>query len=115
MNTREAPKPKTRFPLGQVLTTPGALEAFRQAEQEPLEFLKRHQVGDWGGVSPEDDRENEISLRPGFRLLSTFQLGTGVKIWVISERDRSATTILLPSESRILYLESVSYTFLTRV
>ena len=74
---------------------PGLLEA---AEQDPAEFLARHSVGDWGDLVEEDKRENELSLAKGFRLLSAYALGTGVKIWIITERDRSATTILLPNE-----------------
>jgi hypothetical protein len=60
-------------------------------------LLARHSVGDWGDLAEEDRRENELSLVQGFRLLSAYHLTTGVKIWVITESDRSATTILLPS------------------
>jgi hypothetical protein len=98
MRTRERPNPEPRFPLGQVLATPGALEALRAADQTPDEFLVRHVSGDWGELDEEDKAENEFSLEKGFRLLSAYQLDTGVKIWVITERDRSATTILLPDE-----------------
>jgi hypothetical protein len=87
-----------RFPLGQTVATPGALEALEQAGQDPAALLARHQSGDWGDLAEEDKRENEVSLAQGFRLLSAYHLTTGVKVWVISEADRSATTILLPSE-----------------
>jgi len=87
-----------RFDLGQLLATPGALRALEEAEQDPLGFLIRHVTGDWGDLDEEDKAENELSLRQGLRLLSAYHLSTGVKIWVITERDRSATTILLPEE-----------------
>ena len=87
-----------KFSLGQTLATPGALEALQAAGQDPSELLARHVVGDWGDLDEEDKQENELSLKQGFRLLSAYHLATGVKIWVITESDRSATTILLPSE-----------------
>ena len=91
-------KKKALFPLGQVVATPGALEALEAAGQQPAEFLSRHVVGDWGEVPPEDAQENELSVKQGFRILSAYTLSTSVKIWVISEADRSATTLLLPDE-----------------
>lgn len=86
------------FPLGQVVATPGALEALREAEQDPLELLTRHVTGDWGDLSEEDKDENEFSVDRELRILSAYNLPTGRKIWVISEADRSATTILLPED-----------------
>ena len=70
----------------------------RRPEQTPDEFLARHHSGDWGDLGEEDIAENELSLEKGFRLLSAYQLNTGVRIWIITEADRSATTILLPEE-----------------
>jgi hypothetical protein len=87
-----------KFPLGQTVATPGALEALEQAGQDPAALLARHQSGDWGDLDAEDKQENELSLKQGFRLLSAYHLTTGTKVWVISEADRSATAILLPSE-----------------
>lgn len=87
-----------KFPLGRIVATPGALEAIQEAGQEPAEFLLRHQAGDWGDVCEEDRQENELSLKKGFRLLSVYYTAKGVKLWVITEADRSATTILLPEE-----------------
>lgn len=84
--------------MGQTLATPGVLEALSQAEQTPDEFLARHQSGDWGDLVEEDIAENELSLEERFRPLSAYQLNTGVRIWTITERDRSATTILLLEE-----------------
>ena len=86
------------FSLGQTLATPGALRALEQAGQSPLEFLRRHQTGDWGELCDEDKRENEFSLKHGFRILSAYRTTADVRLWVITEADRSATTILLPEE-----------------
>jgi hypothetical protein len=91
-------RPKARFSLGDVVATPGALDALREAQQEPLELLRRHQTGDWGDLDEEDQAENEFSLTHDLRLLSAYTLPTQVKIWVITEADRSVTTLLLPSE-----------------
>ena len=86
------------FTLGQVVSTPGALDAFREAGEQPHTYLLRHVTGDWGEVCEEDAKENELSVREGFRILSAYALSTGVKTWIITESDRSATTFLLPSE-----------------
>lgn len=87
-----------RFQLGQVVATPGALEALEQAQVGAAEFLNRHQSGDWGETGEEDTAENELSVERGFRLLSAYTLSTGAKIWICTEADRSSTTILLPEE-----------------
>jgi hypothetical protein len=84
--------------LGQVLATPGVIRALEAAQERPDTFLARHEAGDWGEVATEDWEENELSVREGFRILSVYTLSTGVKIWVITEADRSATTLLLPEE-----------------
>jgi len=86
------------FRLGQVVATPGALEALQAAGQDPLDLLRRHQSGDWGEVPMEDKQENDFSVQHGFRILSAYTLSTGVKLWLITEADRSATTFLLPAE-----------------
>ncbi len=87
-----------KFALGQVVMTPGAAEAFSATGEGPLPLLARHQRGDWGTVSPEDAIENEFSVARGFRVLSAYALKDGTRIWVLTEADRSATTILLPNE-----------------
>ena len=87
-----------KFDPGRMLATPGALDAIASSGDDPLDFLFRHLDGDWGELSPEDIAENELSLREGFRLLSAYSLRDGSKIWIITESDRSATTILLPDE-----------------
>ena len=88
----------TRFALGQTFITPGAEEALQIAGQTELEFLRRHMSCDWGELSDDDLRENELSLKEGFRLLSNYRTVKGHAIWIITEADRSATTVLLPSE-----------------
>jgi hypothetical protein len=84
------------FELGQVVSTPGALEALTREEMSNA--LARHHRGDWGEVGRHDWRENELSLREGFRLFSVYRSEKGEKFWVITEADRSVTTVLLPSE-----------------
>ena len=86
------------FPLGDLVATPGALEAISQAEEDSLTFLARHAAGDWGELDGEDRRENDRSVEDGCRVLSAYHLRDGTKIWIITEADRSATTILLPEE-----------------
>ncbi len=87
-----------KFPFGKLVATPGALDALERTGQSPLEFLSRHASGDWGEVCEADKKENDFSVRNGFRLLSAYRLRDGTKIWIITEADRSATTILLPEE-----------------
>lgn len=87
-----------KFELGQIVATPAALEALNIAQQTPGEFLQRHLRGDWGIVDEHDRQENEDGAANGFRILSAYILSTGEKIWIITEADRSVTTILLPGE-----------------
>ena len=88
----------TRFALGQTFITPGAEEALQIAGQTAIEFLRRHMSCDWGELSDADIAENELSLKQGFRLLSNYQTGKGQQLWIITEADRSSTTLLTPSE-----------------
>jgi hypothetical protein len=94
---------KPKFPLGQVLATPGALEALEKCGQSPAEFVTRHQYGDWGDVCADDKALNDESLIDGSRILSAYRTSKGDKIWIITEATddrgyRAATTILLPDE-----------------
>lgn len=89
---------RERFSLGRTVATPRSLKALQEAGQAPLEFLLRHVSGDWGEICAEDKAENEFSLKNGFRLLSAYRTTTDVRIWIITEADRSATTLLLPDE-----------------
>jgi len=86
------------FDLGRVCATPGALEILEEAQTSPSELLARHQAGDWGELDAHDRGENTKSLKHGFRVLSSYPLPTGEKVWVLTEASREATTILLPSE-----------------
>ena len=86
------------FPAGKIVATPRALALLEQVNQSPLEFLSRHLRGDWGDLCQDDKTENELSLKYGFRLMSSYQLTDTEKLWVITEADRSVTTLLLPSE-----------------
>lgn len=90
--------PEGLFQLGCLVATPGALEAFAEAGESPLSYIAKHAQGDWGELDKEDVQENQFSLENGFRLLSAYHLMNGTKFWIITEADRSATTVLLPSE-----------------
>jgi hypothetical protein len=86
------------FPLGRIVATPGALSALERANQSALLFLARHAGGDWGELDRTDIAENEYSVAHGFRLLSSYKTAAGEKLWIITEADRSSTTVLLPDE-----------------
>jgi hypothetical protein len=89
---------KPLFTLGHMVATPGALAAIGVSGDSLSSYLSRHQSGDWGDVDAYDRRENQLSLEQGFRLMSVYGLSPGVKIWVITEADRSSTCVLLPEE-----------------
>lgn len=99
MNTIHQPK----FDMGQILATPGALEALRESGQTPGFFIRRHVQGDWGETGEEDKQLNDQSLIDGSRLLSAYKTLKGRRLWIITEAEddqkrRSATTVLLPEE-----------------
>lgn len=87
-----------KFEPGDFLATPGSLNELERAGVAPQTLLLRHVRGDWGDLDNEDKCANDLALVNGDRLLSAYKLSTGEKVWVITEWDRSATTILLPSE-----------------
>ena len=87
---------KTEFRLGKLVSTPGALE--RVSNGEMLRALGRHASGDWGNVCSEDAEANEAAVNERARLLSSYTTGEGVRFWIITEADRSLTTVLLPEE-----------------
>jgi len=98
-NSSTDPQPSiTRFALGQTYITPGAEEALMIAGQTAIEFLRRHMSRDFGELADEDIQENELSLRESFRVLSAYRTSAGKRLWIITEVDRSSTTILLPDE-----------------
>jgi hypothetical protein len=86
------------FPLGRVVATPGALEALSNAQQGASLFLDLHQTGEWGDVSDDDRAANTLALLTGERILSVYRTAQNVKLWVVTEADRSSTCILLPDE-----------------
>ena len=88
----------TTINLGVVVATPGALAALEEACESFLGYLTRHESRDWGEIPPEDWEENEFSIINELRILSAYTLRNGTKIWIITEADRSVTTILLPTE-----------------
>ena len=105
-----------RFPIGKLFATPGALSALASARDfgkpysvqranEPedrmslvLPYVRRHAWGDWGDVSADDAQANERALHEGSRVFSAYALTTGERLWIITEADRSSTTVLLPDE-----------------
>jgi len=90
---------KPLFSFGRIVSTPGALDALARTNQQPHDFLNCHAAGDWGAeLSEEDKAENEYSLQHGLRILSSYRTTAGEKIWVITEADRSVTTLLLPED-----------------
>ena len=88
----------TLFGVGQIVATPGALAALEKTGETAAQFLARHVTGDWGELPVEDRTENYLSVQHGFRLLSSYRTLAGDRVWVITEADRSVTTILLPDE-----------------
>lgn len=87
---------KHLFSLGAIYATPGALESVSQDDIQAA--LKRHRQGDWGDVCPDDKATNDIATETGDRVLSSYRTASGVRFWIITEWDRSLTTILLPCE-----------------
>lgn len=85
------------FPRGQVVVTPGIVELVDGDYSPIIKFLARHQSGDWGLIDPEDAETNRQAVRLGNRILSAY-MHKDTKIWIITESDRSVTTVLLPSE-----------------
>ena len=97
MNTHHNGR-QPRFRLGTVLITPGAILALVEANQSALDLLERHAYGDWGELTGEDWQANEDALQEGTRLFSAYTLTTDRRLWIITEADRSVTTLLLPME-----------------
>lgn len=89
---------KPLFELGQVVATPGAMEVISAAREDYTKLIHRHASGDWGNLEDEDKQANDYAVENGHRILSAYLIGVKDKIWIITEADRSSTTILLPSE-----------------
>lgn len=86
------------FLPGQVVATPGALAALEANQCLPLDLLQRHLTGDWGVLYAEDETSNEEAVAEGLRILSNYPLADGSRLWIITEADRSVTTLLLPED-----------------
>jgi len=86
------------LPLGRVVATPGALKLLGKSGRHPFDYLARHATGDWGKLCAFDRCQNEIALREGLRVLSSYEVLAERRVWIITEADRSITTILLPEE-----------------
>jgi len=87
-----------KFSPGQIVATPGALALLEEHHCVPIDLLSRHLRGDWGDLPPEDAGLNDDALNRGGRLLSAYRIGENARMWIITECDRSVTTLLLPSE-----------------
>jgi hypothetical protein len=85
------------FAIGALVATPGALELMAAHNIDGFELLHRHVTGDWGDLGEEDKKENDLSVQKGFRILSAYGRGDK-RLWIITEADRSVTTILRPDE-----------------
>ncbi|MCA1625867.1 MAG: hypothetical protein LC778_19125 [Acidobacteria bacterium] len=96
-NTNSTPSP-VRFQLGQIYLTPGAQDTLEESGESAQTFINRHARLERGELSDEDHKENLFSVDKHLRIFSAFKTARDVKLWVITEADRSATTILLPSE-----------------
>jgi hypothetical protein len=86
------------FKPGQVVATPGAIEAMESNNRQSIDLLTRHLSGDWGVIPKEDAEANQWAFENGERILSSYPLEDGSRIWIITEWDRSVTTFLLPEE-----------------
>ena len=85
------------LPLGRIVATPGALKLLGESGGHPFDYLARHAAGDWGDLCAFDRRQNDIALRHGYRIFSSYDV-SAERVWIITEADRSVTTILLPEE-----------------
>ena len=90
------PSDSVTVPLGRTVATPAALAAV--AHPDIVAALRRHAAGDWGDVTPDDRAANDDALRSGERILSVYRSAAGTTFWVLTEADRSATTVLLPDD-----------------
>ena len=87
-----------RFQAGQLLMTAAVSALVNEGTVDPWPYLTRHLHGDWGDIGPEDARSNDAALREGDRLFSAYQVAPELRLWIITECDRSATTLLLPED-----------------
>ncbi|WP_080419380.1 hypothetical protein [Burkholderia ubonensis] len=98
MNPTSNHLPGPRFKLGRILATPAALSVVANANVSIVHLLIRHVCGDWGDLSEPDREQNELAVEAGARILSSYVLADGQAVWVVTEWDRSVTTLLLPGD-----------------
>jgi hypothetical protein len=89
---------KSLFHLGKLVATSGALDLINRLKLSPFDFVSRHCQGDWGDLDADDIKANQYALRHGMRLLSSYRINAEDKLWIITEADRSVTTLLLPED-----------------
>lgn len=87
-----------RFRAGRLLMTAGVNDLVQRGVFNPGPYLQRHLDGDWGDLCDEDRRSNDTALKNGDRLFSSYRITPDLKLWIITEWDRSVTTLLLPDE-----------------
>ena len=87
-----------RFRLGKLVATPGALRLLEQHKAEPFDFILRHVGGDFGALDADDAAANETAVKTGLRILSNYPIAGDQRLWIITEADRTVTTLLLPDE-----------------
>ena len=97
MTVAATSKSKPLFRLGDIYLTPGAIEVLNASRQDIIALLRRHVTGDWGDLDSEDKQMNEDALDCGARIFSSYEVSSK-KLWIITEADRSATTVLKPDE-----------------
>lgn len=97
MSTKSSIPNLPLFSLGQIVATPALLRHFEQHQIDARHYLKRHVTGDFGDIDEEDKAENQLSIKQGFRILSAYTIA-GERVWIITEADRSATTLMFASE-----------------
>jgi hypothetical protein len=93
--------PMPMFLTGQVVATPGALKCLQERGVDAIDLVTRHVYGDWGEMCIQDQLQNLLAVKDGFRVFTSYVVGEGegsAKVWCITEADRSSTTVLLPAE-----------------
>ena len=96
LTSARAEEPQPKFQLGKIVVTRHALNTLEH--EDMVAALARHIVGDWGDLDEHDRAQNEAALVERTRLLSSYQSASGIKFWIITEANRSVTTVLLPED-----------------
>jgi len=98
-NQHDKHRRKRLFEIGALEFSEGVERLMNEGRLDPMPLFERHMHGDWGDLSDSDRRQNDAALKSGEdRLFSSYQVAPGLKLWIITEWDRSLTTLLLPSE-----------------